>query len=310
MNGGAEMFKRYELHNHTLESDAAQSCAGLIEAMEEDGADVFAITDHNTVSGHRIIRRLLSEATHRVKAIYGMEYTTYYGHIICQNLNTYVPWDSINRHRPELLFSACREAGALVGIAHPFALGDPFARGCRFEMDITDYSCVDYIEIINNQESMSEVNSQGIEWWENLVFGGERIAACSGMDMHRNSGFAMKYATYIQTEENSDPAQALVEAVKSGETWVSNGAALVCRKEGSGRWKFSVEDLKKQGFVYPGKYVMTLKTAHGEKKYEISDGEITLEEKDFPCGKIIIPKLYSDEAVLEKLVCVSPVIYF
>lgn len=306
--GGVKMFKRYELHNHTLESDASQSCEELIEAMERDRADVFAITDHNTVSGHRIIRRLLEETLRRVKAIYGMEYTTYYGHIICPILNTYVPWDSINRNEPELLFKACKDAGAIVGIAHPFALGDPFARGCRFEMDITDFSCVDYIEIINNQESMSEVNSHGIEWWEKLALKGERISACAGMDMHRDSGFEMKFATYIDGTDDGAPADELKKAVESGRTWVSKGMALVCENETDGQWKFRIEDLKKNGFVYPAQYVMTLKTDTEEKEYSITGKSITLSEKDLPQGDIIIPKLYSDEKSLENLVCVSPVI--
>ena len=303
------MFKRYELHNHTLESDASQSCSELIDAMEKDNVDVFAITDHNTVSGHRIIRRLLEEKACRVKAIYGMEYTTYYGHIICPELSTYVPWDSIDRKNPELLFNACKNAGAITGIAHPFALGDPFARGCRFEMDITDFSCVDYIEVINNQESMSEVNSHGIEWWESLVLDGKRISACAGMDMHRDSGFAMKYATYIQGTDDGDPAQELKDALKKGRTWVSNGIALVCAKCADGKWGFRLENLNKPGFIPGEKYIMTLKAEAEEKEYEMKDGSITLSEKDIPLGQIIIPKLYSDKKSLEKLVCISPVIY-
>ena len=303
------MFKRYEFHNHTLESDASQSCEELIEAMERDKVDVFAITDHNTVSGHRKICRLLEETPRHVRAIYGMEYTTYYGHILCQNLNTYVPWGSINRHKPELLFRACKEAGALVGIAHPFALGDPFARGCRFEMDISDFSSVDYIEIINNQESMSEVNSYGIAWWEKLVLEGKHIAASAGMDMHHDSGFAMKYATYIHGTDNGDPARELMTAIESGNTWVSNGIALICEKEADGKWKFVLEDLKKPGFIPGERYIMTLKTSAGEKEYEIPSEGLTLTESDFPCGDIIIPKLFSDEKSLEKLVCISPVIH-
>ena len=115
------MFKRYELHNHTTESDAWITCRQLTEHMEADGADVFAITDHNTVSGHPIIKKILAEEDLHVRCLYGMEYTTYYGHIVCPVLERYVPWDSINRKKPELLFRACKEAGAVTGVAHPFS---------------------------------------------------------------------------------------------------------------------------------------------------------------------------------------------
>ncbi len=301
------MLKRYELHNHTLESDAPQSCEELIEAMEIEGVDVFALTDHNTVSGHRKIRRLLEETPRHVRATYGMEYTTYYGHILCQNLNTYVPWDSINRHKPELLFEACKASGALVGIAHPFAFGDPFARGCRFEMKITDFTSVDYIEIINNAQSMREVNSYGIEWWESLVLEGKPLAATAGMDMHRPTNFSMTFATYIESS-GGDPAEELIAAVRAGKTWVTNGIALKYEKTPEGQWRFSLENLKKPGFLPGEKYIMTLKTAAEEKEYEIPIDGLTLTEKDLPDGDIIIPKLYADKKVLENLVCVSPVI--
>ena len=301
------MLKRYELHNHTLESDASQSCAELIGAMERECVDVFALTDHNTVSGHRKIRRLLNETPRHTRAIYGMEYTTYYGHILCQNLNTYVPWDSIDRHKPELLFEACRASGALVGIAHPFAFGDPFARGCRFEMDITDFSSVDYIEIINNAHSMREVNLYGIAWWESLVLAGKPLAATAGMDMHRDTVFAMKFATYIESNDG-DPAQELIAAVHAGRTWVSNGMALKYEKTPDGAWLFTLEDLKKPGFRPGEKYIMTLRNAAEEKEYELSSDGLTLTDGELPGGEILIPKLYADKREPESLVCVSPVI--
>ena len=303
------MMKRYELHNHTLESDAGISCAELVSVMEKDSVDVFALTDHNTVSGHGKIRQILESEKHNVRCIYGMEYTTYYGHILCQNLNRYGPWNEINRHRPELLFKACREAGAIVGIAHPFAFGDPFARGCRFEMNITDYSFVDYIEIINNQESMSEVNSHGIAWWESLVLSGKKIAATAGMDLHRDSGFAMKFATYIDGTMDGDPAAELEKAVRSGRTWVSDGIVLHAEKTADNRWSFSLEDVKKKGFVPFGSYVMTLKSECEEKQYDITSDGLVLTDAELPQGNVIIPKLYGESVDLKNLVCVSPVIY-
>ena len=62
MREAEDMFRRYELHNHTTESDAGITCRQLTEHMAADGVDVFAVTDHNTVSGHPIIRKLLNPA--------------------------------------------------------------------------------------------------------------------------------------------------------------------------------------------------------------------------------------------------------
>ncbi|KEZ86914.1 CehA/McbA family metallohydrolase [Lacrimispora celerecrescens] len=122
------MYKRLELHNHTNESDASCTCRELTELMADDQVDAFALTDHNTISGHKKIQAILEETHLPISFIPGMEYTTYYGHILCLNLKEYVPWENINKHKPELLFLAARAKGALVGIAHPFSYGWPFAR--------------------------------------------------------------------------------------------------------------------------------------------------------------------------------------
>ena len=86
------MYKRLELHNHTNESDAVFTCKELTDFMVADQVDAFALTDHNTISGHCKIKNYLKEHPQPIAFIPGMEYTTYYGHILCLNLTEYVPW--------------------------------------------------------------------------------------------------------------------------------------------------------------------------------------------------------------------------
>ncbi len=220
-------FKRLELHNHTVESDGSLTCEELTEYLAADHVDAFAITDHNTTSGQAKIEKLLEEKHYPIELIYGMEYTTYFGHILCLNLTKYVPWNSIDQHRPELLFEAARKKGALVGIAHPFSYGDPFARGCRFEMTVTDYSKVDFIEIFNNPESLHEVNERGTNLWMSLIFSGYKITATSGMDLHNRAKLAGCYATYIEGKNGGDIASELDTAIHTHRTWISKGALLL-----------------------------------------------------------------------------------
>lgn len=301
------MYKRLELHNHTTESDARITCRELLALMCEERVDAFALTDHNTISGHRKMKRLLEEETPAVSCIYGMEYTTYYGHILCLNLREYVPWDSINRHQPELLFRAVREKGALAGIAHPYSVGWPFARGCRFEMTMTDYSCCDFIEIFNNPEPLHEVNEKGLLLWEKLVLSGNRIAATSGMDLHGKCSFCGAYATYIQGEDGKDVSRELEQAVRSQSTWVSKGPLLLCSTEG-GWLSFQIHQTGKSGYTPLGEedYLITLRLGNQLLLKRPAD-RIPLSA--FPKGTILIPKLYEKEVSLEKLVCVSPVLF-
>ena len=253
-------FKRLELHNHTVESDGSLTCQELTEYLAADHVDAFAITDHNTTSGQKKIEQLLEEKHYPISLIRGMEYTTYFGHILCLNLAKYVPWNSIDQHRPELLFEAAREKGALVGIAHPFSYGDPFARGCRFEMTISDYSKVDFIEIFNNPESLHEVNERGTNLWMSLIFSGYQITATSGMDLHNRAKLAGCYATYIEGKNGGNIASELDTAIHTHRTWVSKGALLLTEVlPETNELLLTFTDAHKPGFAVPKTAQVVLK---------------------------------------------------
>ena len=253
-------FKRLELHNHTVESDGSLTCQELTEYLAADHVDAFAITDHNTTSGQKKIEQLLEEKYYPISLIRGMEYTTYFGHILCLNLAKYVPWNSIDQHRPELLFEAAREKGALVGIAHPFSYGDPFARGCRFEMTISDYSKVDFIEIFNNPESLHEVNERGTNLWMSLIFSGYQITATSGMDLHNRAKLAGCYATYIEGKSGDNIASELDTAIHTHRTWVSKGALLLTEVlPETNELLLTFTDAHKTGFAVPKTAQVVLK---------------------------------------------------
>lgn len=299
------MYKRLELHNHTTESDAGITCQDLVDFMVEDKVDAFALTDHNTISGHRKVKKILEEQNLPISCIYGMEYTTYYGHILCLNLTEYVPWENINKHKPELLFNAAREKGALAGVAHPFSFGWPFAQGCRFEMTITDYSCCDFIEISNNPEPL-EVNRKGLLLWEEQVLAGHPLAATCGMDLHGKNSLHGHFSTYIEGEKGGDISQEIADAIHSQRTWVCRGPLLQTEIQ-DGILTFSIHQTGKPGYepLDDDRYLITLKTASGTKSCRLND-RIAL--SDFGEDTIIIPKLYEEDEKMERLVCVSPVI--
>ena len=253
-------FKRLELHNHTVESDGSLTCQELTEYLAADHVDAFAITDHNTTSGQKKIEQLLEEKHYPISLIRGLEYTTYFGNILCLNLAKYVPWNSIDQHRPELLFEATRKKGALVGIAHPFSYGDPFARGCRFEMTISDYSKVDFIEIFNNPEPLHEVNERGTNLWMSLIFSGYQITATSGMDLHNRAKLAGCYATYIEGKNGGNIASELDTAIHTHRTWVSKGALLLTEVlPETNELLLTFTDAHKTGFAVPKTAQVVLK---------------------------------------------------
>lgn len=337
-------FKRLELHNHTVESDGSLTCQELTEYLAADHVDAFAITDHNTTSGQKKIEQLLEGKHYPISLIRGMEYTTYFGHILCLNLAKYVPWNSIDQHRPELLFEAAREKGALVGIAHPFSYGDPFARGCRFEMTISDYSKVDFIEIFNNPEPLHEVNERGTNLWMSLIFSGYQITATSGMDLHNRAKLAGCYATYIEGKNGGNIASELDTAIHTHRTWVSKGALLLTEVlPETNELLLTFTDAHKTGFAVPKTAQVVLKGKDKTFTTSVSlDKPVRVSLNQLSGTDPIIPLLYeaaSDSCVnaaaastscsntadaspaagqlkeidalpaIEGLLCVSPVLY-
>ena len=337
-------FKRLELHNHTVESDGSLTCQELTEYLAADHVDAFAITDHNTTSGQKKIEQLLEEKHYPISLIRGMEYTTYFGHILCLNLAKYVPWNSIDQHRPELLFEAAREKGALVGIAHPFSYGDPFARGCRFEMTVSDYSKVDFIEIFNNPEPLHEVNERGTNLWMSLIFSGYQITATSGMDLHNRAKLAGCYATYIEGKNGGNIASELDTAIHTHRTWVSKGALLLTEVlPETNELLLTFTDAHKTGFSVPKTAQVVLKGKDKTFTTSVSlDKPVRVSLNQLSGTDPIIPLLYeaaSDSCVnaasastscsntadassaagqlkeidalpaIEGLLCVSPVLY-
>lgn len=337
-------FKRLELHNHTVESDGSLTCQELTEYLAADHVDAFAITDHNTTSGQKKIEQLLEEKHYPISLIRGMEYTTYFGHILCLNLAKYVPWNSIDQHRPELLFEAAREKGALVGIAHPFSYGDPFARGCRLEMTISDYSKVDFIEIFNNPEPLHEVNERGTNLWMSLIFSGYQITATSGMDLHNRAKLAGCYATYIEGKNGGNIASELDTAIHTHRTWVSKGALLLTEVlPETNELLLTFTDAHKTGFAVPKTAQVVLKGKDKTFTTSVSlDKPVRVSLNQLSGTDPIIPLLYeaaSDSCVnaaaastscsntadassaagqlkeidalpaIEGLLCVSPVLY-
>ena len=337
-------FKRLELHNHTVESDGSLTCQELTKYLAADHVDAFAITDHNTTSGQKKIEQLLEEKHYPISLIRGMEYTTYFGHILCLNLSKYVPWNSIDQHRPELLFEAAREKGALVGIAHPFSYGDPFARGCRFEMTVSDYSKVDFIEIFNNPEPLHEVNERGTNLWMSLIFSGYQITATSGMDLHNRAKLAGCYATYIEGKNGGNIASELDTAIHTHRTWVSKGALLLTEVlPETNELLLTFTDAHKPGFSVPKTAQVVLKGKDKTFTTSVSlDKPVRVSLNQLSGTDPIIPLLYeaaSDSCVnaaaastscsntadassaagqlkeidalpaIEGLLCVSPVLY-
>ena len=81
---GLKMWIRIELHNHTIESDGTMTPTELSEFMAAQEIPCFSLTDHNTISG---LSQLPAACGDQIRYIFGYELTSYYGHMLCQNVS-------------------------------------------------------------------------------------------------------------------------------------------------------------------------------------------------------------------------------
>lgn len=219
------MWKRIELHNHTYESDGKMSCEELVTYLHSCNIDHFSLTDHNTVSGWNHLPEIAKR--YDMEYIQGLELTTYYGHLLAQNINSYVTWDDLSEENADLLFKRIHDQNGLAGPAHPFTVPSPFSNGMNWSMKIHDYNLVDFIEIINNAHPMFPDNRKAIEWWEKLVLQGFRIAPVSGMDLHKKKDMSEFYTTFIYVSNPSATLSKQLEyAVRNCRTQVTKGPLL------------------------------------------------------------------------------------
>lgn len=104
-----------ELHTHTFHSDGRQSLSELAEGSIRLGFECFALTDHNTMSGLEDSEQV--EREWGTAIIPGMEWTTFYGHMIMLGIQDFVDWREAEKYGIHKGIADIHRKGGLVGMA-------------------------------------------------------------------------------------------------------------------------------------------------------------------------------------------------
>ena len=227
-------WKCFELHTHTLHSDGNFSVAELCTHAKEFLYDGIALTDHNTMSG---LDELNAGAVKTIPVIPGIEWTTYYGHMLVLGAEKYIDWRFARPDTIDEYTNALKEAGAVIGIAHPFELGSPMCTGCYWDFKVKNWNNIDYIEIWTDPFPQRQYKSEvAFSWWTELLNKGHHLAASSGWDWHRLEAGkpVLPAATWLGLENGTISTASVKEALASGRTIVSSGPfphIRLCRGE-------------------------------------------------------------------------------
>lgn len=229
-----------ELHCHTVHSDGDFQVKELLQKARDNHLSIIALTDHNTTSGYDELDDTITPA------IKGIEWTTYFGHMLVLGAKSFVDWRSALPDNIDEKIKEVKACGGLVGIAHPYQIGSPICTGGRWEFNIKDYSNVDYIEIWHDDlNKISSENTKSPELWTSLLDKGYRIACTYGRDWHRDSSAGHYGCTYVDIEGEVNEASAL-KGIRMGKTVVSTGAKFFFRLHRHGN-TYSIGDTIKKG---------------------------------------------------------------
>ena len=163
---------RGDLHAHSHHSEASGMLADLIAAAREQGLDFLAVTEHNTISHHRLLGEF---RTTDFLPIPGQEITTYLGHANVWGADR---WIEFRLHRDVDLtraISMAHAAGGLFSANHPKTNGPPWEFGT--------FAGIDCLEVWQGPWFLSNYQSRAL--WDRLLRSGQRVVGVGGSDQHQ-----------------------------------------------------------------------------------------------------------------------------
>ncbi|MBQ8178329.1 MAG: CehA/McbA family metallohydrolase [Clostridia bacterium] len=215
---GKNKFK-FELHTHTVHSDGAFTPKELVESAKKHGYYGIALTDHNTTSGCDSAVEWGKKLG--VLVIPGIEWTTFYGHIVVLGGNSKVDWRKVNPDTVIELIEEARAAGDVVGLAHPYRVGYPVCTGGKNQFPKEIFEHLDFYEAVSG-EIDDPSNLSAILEYNELKSRGYSLSAAYGRDWHKDADKSgAKYgATYLLSDKEKLNLTEAIELIKSGCTLV------------------------------------------------------------------------------------------
>lgn len=190
---------RLDLHVHSAHSpDSSLRLEEIVGQLPEAGLRGFALTDHNTVAGHRELA-LLAARHPELFLVPGVEVSTLEGHLLVYGVGDLPPI-----HRPVTETIAwVEEHGGIPVLAHPFRFSHGVGRAVAMEAHVPA------VESVNGHNSArANANARS-------VAAHRKLGATGGSDAHvaRDLGRA-----YTDFPGSASTPRELLDALASGLT--------------------------------------------------------------------------------------------
>jgi predicted metal-dependent phosphoesterase TrpH len=159
--------------------DSRLSLEAAVDRLGFAGLSGFALTDHNTIAGHRSLREL-AERYPMYSFVPGVEISTVEGHLLVYGVNELPPV-----HAPlEETLDWVRSRGAVSVLAHPFRRAHGVGRA------VAENARVDGLEALNGHNG-SVANARA-----ELLAARRGIAATGGGDAHDAAGLGRGFTEF------------------------------------------------------------------------------------------------------------------
>jgi predicted metal-dependent phosphoesterase TrpH len=190
---------RLDLHVHSRHSpDSSLALPQIVARIGVVGLHGFALTDHNTIAGHRELAALAREYP-SYRFIPGVEVSTREGHLLLYGVSELPP---IHRPIVETLDWA-RAHGAVASIAHPFRWAHGVGRA------VASTAPSDALEAINGHNS--EITNARAA----LLAARRKLGETGGSDAHTVPHIGRAFTEFPEDHRSLDD---LLDEVRRGRT--------------------------------------------------------------------------------------------
>jgi len=218
-------FWRGNLHIHSHLSDGALSPEHVVEAYKRAGYDFLQLSDHFLerfgwpIADTRAFRSnsfttLIGAELHAMGTEEGELW-----HIVAAGLPLDFPAPGDDETGPALAARA-RDAGAFVAIAHPawsqLRIGDGRALDSAHAVEVYNHGC-----------AVETDRGDGFYLLDQLLNEGRRLTAVATDDAHFKNGDYDAFGGFVEVKAESLDPDALLESLKAGRFYSSQGPRLL-----------------------------------------------------------------------------------
>jgi len=203
-------------HVHSTESDGKRTPQQVVDAYKGCGYDFVVFTDHGRLTtGEGVDSHGLVLMPGVEIGAGSTEFSAHY-HIVALGLTEPV-WEQVDRESAQAVVDACREAGAVVFIAHPY-----WTLVCP--QDLLGLKGYHGIEVFNAGCEWETRHGEASQHWDWLLARDRRVWGFAVDDAHWN--FADYCGGWVMVRSEQRTPEAILSALRDGRFYASAGPLI------------------------------------------------------------------------------------